>query len=396
MLSVSERSRSSISGDTPACFTFRGAGRVVTAQAACSAVDQGTVDTLEARLSKAFSALPADIVIGGALPFDKRRTDCLWAAPQTTHSAGSHNTGGDQEKPLLAPRAEPPVPVFADAVAEAIRIMEHEEGSPDALRKIVLARTLTLESKHPFQSEAILSRLMNDPAVTTYQIRLPQHESDPHGRYLIGATPELLVGKQGLRVSSYPLAGSARRHEDPVTDSEAAGSLARSEKDKREHAMVVEYILDILAPYCRQLTRPDGPGLTSTRSMWHLGTRIEGELKQAEVSSAVLAAKLHPTPAVCGVPLNRAAQLIKQLEPVDRNFYAGAAGWCDQSGDGAWYVAIRCAEICGRHARLFAGAGIVPGSDPISESAETGAKFGAMLAALGLPPLAGLSGTGQA
>jgi isochorismate synthase len=359
-------------------------------------VAQGTVETLESRLNKAFSDVSDDVVIGGALPFDKRRTDCLWAAPQTTCAAGSSSEDGTQDEPLLAPRAEPPVPVFADAVAEAVRIMKDEEGSPDALRKIVLARTLTLEAKHPFRSEAILSRLMNDPAVTTYQIRLPQGEGDPHGRYLIGATPELLIGKQGLRVSSYPLAGSARRHQNPVMDSDAAGALARSEKDKREHAMVVEYILDVLTPYCRQLTRPTGPGLTSTRSMWHLGTPIEGELRHDDISSAVLAAKLHPTPAVCGVPLNRAAQLIKQLEPVDRNFYAGAAGWCDPRGDGAWYVAIRCAEICGRHARLFAGAGVVPGSDPISESAETGAKFGAMLAALGLPPLAGLTGTGQA
>ena len=126
--------------------------------------------------------------------------------------------------------------------------------------------------------------------------------------------------------------------------------------------------------------------------MWHLGTRIEGMLKDPEMPSVVLAALLHPTPAVCGVPMARANALIHDLEPVPRDFYAGAVGWCDARGDGAWYVAIRCAEIAGATARLYAGAGIVPGSDPMAEAAETGAKFGAFLAALGLPPDAGLAG----
>jgi len=99
----------------------------------------------------------------------------------------------------------------------------------------------------------------------------------------------------------------------------------------------------------------------------------------------VLAARLHPTPAVCGLPCARAAGLIRSLEPVERDFYAGAVGWCDRRGDGAWYVAIRCAELCGAQARLYAGAGIVLGSEPRAEAAETGAKFGALLAALGLP-----------
>ena len=126
--------------------------------------------------------------------------------------------------------------------------------------------------------------------------------------------------------------------------------------------------------------------------MWHLGTRIEGELHDPDIPSVLLAAMLHPTPAVCGMPCARAAGLIRQLEPVDRQFYAGAVGWCDlgAQGDGSWYVAIRCADICGPYARLYAGAGIVPGSDPAAEAAETGAKFGAMLQVLGLPGDSGM------
>ncbi len=122
--------------------------------------------------------------------------------------------------------------------------------------------------------------------------------------------------------------------------------------------------------------------------MWHLGTRIEGELKDPEAlawtSSAALAALLHPTPAVCGTPRAPAADAIAALEPMPRGFYAGAVGWCDAAGDGDWHVALRCARVQGREARLFAGAGIVADSVPALEGAETRAKFNAMLNALGV------------
>ncbi|MNQ93520.1 Isochorismate synthase DhbC [compost metagenome] len=119
--------------------------------------------------------------------------------------------------------------------------------------------------------------------------------------------------------------------------------------------------------------------------MWHLGTRIEGRLRRPdEVSAAELAALLHPTPAVCGSPRDRAAELIRELEAYDRGFYAGAVGWTNAVGDGAWYVALRCAEVCGREARLYAGAGIVEGSDPAAEADETSGKFQAVLRALGV------------
>lgn len=207
----------------------------------------------------------------------------------------------------------------------------------------------------------------------------------------MGGTPELLLDKRGAEILSHPLAGSARRSTDAREDRAAAEALAGSEKDQREHALVVEFILDTLAPLCRTLGAPEGTCITSTGSMWHLGTRIAGRLRDKDQPAPVLAACLHPTPAVCGLPRDPAAELIRQLEPVQRDFYAGAVGWCDARGDGAWHVAIRCAELQGTHARLYAGAGIVPGSDPDSETRETGAKFGAMLSAFGLAPDAALN-----
>jgi isochorismate synthase len=118
--------------------------------------------------------------------------------------------------------------------------------------------------------------------------------------------------------------------------------------------------------------------------MWHLGTRIVGTLKDEETPVAELAAALHPTPAVCGLPRRRAAEVISALEGYDRGFYAGAVGWADEQGDGEWYVSIRSARIAGAHATLYAGAGIVAGSDPAAETDETSAKFVAMLSALGI------------
>jgi isochorismate synthase len=119
--------------------------------------------------------------------------------------------------------------------------------------------------------------------------------------------------------------------------------------------------------------------------MWHLGTRIEGRLKQADMPSAAgLAALLHPTPAVGGFPRERALEVIRELEPTGRGFYAGAVGWCDQTGDGEWHVALRCAELRPGRLTLHSGAGIVEGSEPTEEAAETSAKFVAILDALGI------------
>lgn len=379
--------------EDPVLFAFHGPQGDVLGQGTATPVPRGTADTLAARIDDAFAGTAAggDALIGGALPFDRADRDCLWhcrRGPQTAAAVPAASASLPLRGWQLS--AQPKAPGYADTVAQALQIMQAEAGGANALEKIVLARSLLIRADAPIPVAALMARLGRDPAVTAFRVALPQIQAQP--RELCGATPELLVRKTGAQVSSHPLAGSARRLADPVRDQAVAQQLMASDKDHREHAIVVESILDVLAPWCRTLSVPEGTTLTSTRSMWHLGTRIEGRLKDADTSSAVLAAALHPTPAVCGVPLRRANELIRQLEPFARDFYAGAVGWCDARGDGAWYVAIRCAEISGAQARLYAGAGIVPGSDPMAEAAETGAKFGAFLAALGLPPDAGLDG----
>lgn len=360
-----------------------------------TALPQGPATTLQARISDALCSAPKNALIGGALPFRKKDDDCLWlaAAPCPFPPFAQTTT----QQPLLGAyqlTLEPPPNEFATLVEYALRIMELEAGDLDGLEKIVLARTLRVQSEAPIPVGQLLARLMQDRSATAFRVALPDHPGHPASftRALVGATPELLLSKSGKSISSHPLAGSARRCADAAADHAAAKSLSGSEKDQREHGFVVEYILDTLSPFCSQIGAPDGTTLTNTRSMWHLGTRIEGQLRDNDIPSVVLASLLHPTPAICGVPVAKSAALIDQLEPVRRDFYAGAVGWSDMHGDGNWYVAIRCADICGPHARLFAGAGIVTGSDPMAEVAETGAKFGALLAALGLPADAGMAG----
>lgn len=370
-------------------FAFNGLAGSIQGRGTARPVAPGTARTLATRIHDAFDEAGPGQMIGGALPFDRAAPDCLWlcdVAPPGPISASDTLALRDWS---LTP--EPAARDYAHNVAQALAIMDGERGMPGALQKLVLARTLMLRAADPIPVDALMARLGADPSATAFRVELPPAQSG-QSRQLCGATPELLVEKRGARVLSHPLAGSARRQIDPQLDRAAAAGLEQSGKDHREHAMVVEAILDTLTPWCRDLRCPEGTRVTSTRSMWHLGTRIEGRLKDVETPAVVLASALHPTPAVGGVPTARAEGLIRTLEPVARDFYAGAVGWCDARGDGAWYVAIRCAEISGRQARLYAGAGIVPGSEPMAEAAETGAKFGALLAALGLPADAGLAG----
>ncbi|GGB18164.1 isochorismate synthase [Allosediminivita pacifica] len=368
-------SLSQSAGTLPA-FAFRNGTGTRVAAGPVDPLARGGVDTLDARLSSALSGLAADGLIGGALPFDRGAEDCLWRAGRMD-SSWPVAFGAPATSARLEP--QPSAATYAGAVARALERLEAD----GRLSKVVLARSLQVHSATPISANALLARLAGDPAVMAFLVALP--EGGETGRQLVGASPELLVAKEGVEVSSHPLAGSAARSEDPARDRAAAEALAGSAKDRREHALVVEAILDTLSPLCDRLGTPEGTQVTSTGSMWHLGTRVAGRLRDPETPVPLLAAALHPTPAVCGAPRDAAAALIRELEGFERGFYAGATGWCDARGDGAWYVSIRCAELRGHAARLFAGAGIVPGSVPEQEAAETGAKFGAMLRALDLP-----------
>ncbi|MBJ3778759.1 isochorismate synthase [Acuticoccus mangrovi] len=343
---------------------------------------------LAGAVAAVFEEMDPDSVIAGALPFDTGAAACLWYAPRVHRSGKMIAPPPAKADPPRSERwrlrPDPDAPLYARAVERALALMAADAIDP--LRKVVLSRSLVAETDRPIDLAGLLSRLSHDPAVTAFLMPLPSPEGTP--RALVGATPERLLTKRDGTILSHPLAGSARRAKDLGADAAAAAALSRSAKDRHEHAIVVEFILDTLAPHCRRLWRPEGAALVSTATMWHLGTRIMGELKDAETPAIALAALLHPTPAVCGLPRTRASRLIGELEPYDRGFYAGTVGWCDGRGDGSWHVTIRCAEIAGCTARLYAGAGIVEGSDPWGEVDETAAKFGAMMAALGIPPVA--------
>ena len=296
--------------------------------------------------------------------------------------AGSGSSERLASPPVLSPSPSPDH--YARTVLQALAQIETGD-----LHKVVLARQLHGRSDRPVDPVALASRLAQDPSVLTYLVDLSPI-SGLADNWMVGATPELLIARRGRHIQSNPLAGSARRSADPWRDEQAGRALLQSEKDIREHALVVDYIMDILAPHCTSLSSK-GPALQSTASMWHLGTRIEGELREegdGAPSAAALAAMLHPTPAVAGVPKAAAMATIAVLEPNSRGFYGGAIGWDDSAGDGQWYVALRCAEIRGRDLILHAGAGIVAGSDPDAEVAETQAKFQAMLRAVQLDDMA--------
>jgi isochorismate synthase len=374
----------------PIPFILKTSGETMLALGQIAVLDEGPIDGLADRVTNFFDKqTEGPDVLVGALPFDPLRSAYLVQPERVLRVQGKHDIGsipglGGSALPqggtkILSVAPDPSASGFALAVSAALAQL----NAPDTiLRKVVLSRSLRVKASRDFVPAELMRRLSSDESVTVFATPLPPRTQGARG--LIGATPELLLEKRGGYIASHPLAGSACRHKDLTEDRKAGDALLTSDKDLREHAMVVESILDTLAPYCKDLSMPEGTSLRATASMWHLGTRIVGRLKDASLSSAHFAAMLHPTPAVCGLPRKLAQEQIIQLEPYDRDFYAGAVGWCDSAGDGRWYVSIRCAELDGDEARLYAGAGIVLGSTPEGEVAETGAKFKAMLDAFGI------------
>lgn len=330
-----------------------------------------------AELSRQLAALPENERLFGAMPF--RRDDPGFLLRVKLDEAGEACRVGRTGPAghIVETHEVPPGRVYMDSVASVVRRLA-EPGSP--LRKVVLARALDVTASQPFDLAQIDEVLGSDPAVIAYRLPLRSAEEQSH-RWLVGATPELLLAKRGAVLKSHPLAGSAPRLKDPRDDRAAGKALLRSAKDLYEHRLVTESILDLLTPYCVELSASQ-PELSSTRTMWHLGTRIQGRLRDADTPALVLARLLHPTPAVCGTPRDGAAEEIARQERFDRGYYAGMIGWEAANGDGEWYVTLRCANLQQNRARLFAGAGIVESSIPEAELAETEAKFGAMLQAL--------------
>lgn len=244
------------------------------------------------------------------------------------------------------------------------------------LEKVVLAREVLVEGDRPFDVAAVVDRLR---AV---------HRSSFTYAFggFVGASPELLVRRRGDRVISQPMAGTVARGQTVEDDRRLASALASSAKDMDEHRLVVDAIVAALGPVCRSVFAGEGPDVVRLATVSHLATTVTGRLVPgAERSALDVARLLHPTPAVGGLPRREALATIAELESFDRGLYAGPVGWQDSRGDGEWAVALRGGTIDGSCARLAAGAGIVAGSDPDAEWAETQAKFEPMLQALVRP-----------
>jgi isochorismate synthase len=264
----------------------------------------------------------------------------------------------------------------AAGYAEAVGVVTGRIGA-GVLRKVVLARTIQVASDRDLDGRRLAKRLRSvDPDAYTFIAPTPR------GTVMVGASPELLLSRRGLEIRSNPLAGSAPRAGDPEEDRANADALVASSKDREEHQIVVEAVLEALRPFCDRLGHDPEPVLLSTANVWHLSTRFDGMLRQPAPNALELVAALHPTPAVCGTPRDVAQAVIAELEPFDRGCYAGPVGWMDANGDGEWAIALRCAELHPAGATLYAGAGIVADSVPEREVDETERKFRAFLDSL--------------
>ena len=259
---------------------------------------------------------------------------------------------------------------YEDAVARAV-----ERIAAGELEKVVLAREVQVHASHPHDAAAIFG-LLREAFAGCHVVAVGRGD-----KALLAASPELLVRRQGLRASTLALAGSIGRSSDPAIDAHLGEQLMRSGKDREEQAIVVRRIVRTLAPQSVWVTAPDDPVLARVANIQHLATPIRAQLREP-VSAIELAGLLHPTPAVGGEPREEAVRLIPALEGLDRGWYAGPVGWTDVNEDGEFCVALRCALVEGTVARCYAGVGVVRGSDPAAELAETEVKLQAILPAL--------------
>lgn len=320
-------------------------------------------------------------IVTGAVPFDSYKKACLHV-PNSVHFAPSYQKeerGQVSSTPVAVNKliSVPAPEHYMEGVAQGIERIRSGE-----LDKIVISRSLELSLTESVNIPQLLRNLAyQNKRGYTFATDIASEEQR---KTLIGASPELLVSRQGMQAIANPLAGSRPRSKDPIEDQRRAEELLSSPKDLHEHAVVVETVANALRPFLKNMEVPEKPSLVTTETMWHLSTVVKGELLDIEMSSLDLAVALQPTPAVCGSPTEKARQAISEIEPFDRGFFTGMVGWCDAEGDGEWVVTIRCAEASGDSLRLFAGAGVVGESKPEEELAETGAKFQTMLRAMGV------------
>jgi salicylate biosynthesis isochorismate synthase/menaquinone-specific isochorismate synthase len=256
---------------------------------------------------------------------------------------------------------------YEEAVARGVQRIRSGE-----LQKIVLARQVDVHAPIDHDPAALLG-VLREEFGSCYVFAVGRGDSA-----FVAASPELLIRREGQRASTVALAGSIGRSADPAVDDHLGERLLRSDKDREENAIVARRVARVLRPLSVWVTAAPEPALVRVANIQHLATPIRAQLA-SPVGAIELAGALHPTPAVGGEPRDDAVRLIPALEGLDRGWYAGTVGWTDATGDGEFCVALRCALLRARIARLYAGCGIVADSDPAAELAETEVKLGALL-----------------
>jgi len=278
------------------------------------------------------------------------------------------------EAPAARGFAVEPVRAEADwmaAVAEAAGRLRRGEAA-----KVVLAREVMARGDGVVSAGRVARSLRSAyPACFTYVV------AGADGTAFAGASPELLLRRFGRAVTSQPMAGSTARGENEAEDEALAARLVASAKDTAEHRVTARHVAEALGAACRSV-RVTGPEIVRLTNIQHLATTVTGDLREPPPSLLELAACLHPTPAINGAPAAAAHRLIAELEGMERGWYAGAVGWMDGRGDGELAVAIRCGLLYEDGARLYAGNGMMPDSEPAAELEETRLKLRALLGAL--------------
>ena len=258
---------------------------------------------------------------------------------------------------------------WKERVAQAIKRIETTK-----VDKVVLARDLIAATNTDIDARPILKKLASEyPSTWTFAVD-----------GLVGATPELLLRLSRGMVTSRVLAGTIPKTGDDAKDLALAASLARSSKDLEEHEYAVRSVAEALEPFCSSTNVPESPFVLHLANVMHLATDVTGALTESKqrVDAFSLLKSLHPSAAVCGTPRNIAFDIIDEIEGMNRGRYAGPVGWIDASGDGELGIALRTGQITGREIRIYAGCGIVAGSNPEKELEESNAKMIPMRSAL--------------
>jgi menaquinone-specific isochorismate synthase len=299
---------------------------------------------------------------------------------ETGDGSGDGDAEGRADADSLPDRTPADRPRYAGSTVRDDLWLETVAGAvaaidAGALEKVVLARDLHLWSRTPFDIDRLLLDLARRfSACHTFRVD-----------GLVGASPELLLARRSSAVRSRVLAGTTGRDVDPAADAALGTALLASAKDRHEHDLALRSAVDALSPACTTLDVPDGPSLVRLDNVQHLGSDLAGTLQEDDGGLPHvldLLGRLHPTAAVGGAPRQAALDHIRTHEGMGRGRYAGPVGWLTADGDGEFAIALRCAEVDGTRARLFAGAGVVTGSLPEAELAETWLKLKAMTGVL--------------